>query len=241
MTDARVRFEPVARRTVAEEVRQRLLQTVLTGALAPGDRLPSERSLCEEFGVARTSVREAVQGLVSLGVIERRGNRAFVAERLPDVGVGQAAPDRRKEFVRQLFETRRVIELPVVELAGLRMTDDERSEILALVDRFNPHMGLEAFRALDRQFHWTIASACHNELLAELYGKVLDALFQSPEFESLLGAEPNEEAVSELIENAVSAHRVIAGAIRSREPRALVEAVSAHLHEVEHRMLAQLV
>ena len=45
--------------------------------------IPSERDLAEQFRVARTSVREAIQGLLSLGVIERRGNRSFVVEHLP--------------------------------------------------------------------------------------------------------------------------------------------------------------
>ena len=98
-------FDPVSRRTVSTQIREQLLQRITTGELAPGARIPSERELSDQFQVARTSVREAIQGLLSLGVIERRGNRTCVAEHLPDVTVERTAI-ARKTFVRELFETR---------------------------------------------------------------------------------------------------------------------------------------
>ena len=75
-----VPFEPLARETLSAQIRDQLLERILSGALAPGVRVPSERDLSEQFRVARTSVREAMQGLLSLGVIERRGNRSYVVE-----------------------------------------------------------------------------------------------------------------------------------------------------------------
>ena len=120
-----VEFGPVTRQTVAEQVRARLAERIASGELAPGSPVPAERSLSEQFGVARTSVREALQGLVSLGVVERRGNRMYVAEHLPEVvfaSPAEFAADSRKQFVVQLFETRRVLELPIFELASERAT-----------------------------------------------------------------------------------------------------------------------
>ena len=67
-------FDPVARRTVSAEIRQRLADAIHTGQLAPGTPLPAERVLCIEFGGARTSVREAIQGLVIAGYLERRAS-----------------------------------------------------------------------------------------------------------------------------------------------------------------------
>jgi DNA-binding FadR family transcriptional regulator len=239
-------FTPVARRTVSEEVRQRLAASIAGGELRPGARIPSERTLCESFGVARTSVREAIQGLVSLGMIERRANRAYVASTLPDVDVAPTlasppAQDHRKAHVRQLFEVRRVIEVPMAELAAERATPEERAEIARLARRFRRTMALEAFRALDRDFHWAIGRASHNPMLAELYLKVLDALFGSPEFSSLLGAASNRAAVALIIDESASAHRAIAGAVASGDPVSVVAAVERHLHDVEDRMVAQLV
>src|SRR5438105_11630352 len=58
------RFAPVDRRTLPAEVRDRLVQAIRSGQLPPGAQLPSERVLCEDFGVARASVREPLQGLL---------------------------------------------------------------------------------------------------------------------------------------------------------------------------------
>ena len=100
-------FDPINRQTLSAEIRQRLVEAIRSGQLAPGSPLPAERVLCHEFGVARTSVREAIQGLVIAGYVERRGNRSVVAERLPEVNF---AGDDRKALVTQLFEVRQVIE-----------------------------------------------------------------------------------------------------------------------------------
>ena len=90
--------------------------------------------------------------------------------------------------VRQLFETRRALELPIIELAARRASDAERVEIQAVADQFHPGMELAEFRRLDREFHSLIARACGNPLLVELYGKVLARLFRSEDFDELLSA-----------------------------------------------------
>ena len=226
---------------MAAEIRDRLLASMRVGDLAPGDRLPAERQLCQEFGVARTSVREAMQMLFSLGVIERRGNRAHVVEHLPSIDFSRLGPDGRKHTVRQLFETRRVIEMPIVELAVARATDAERRSIAELAKGFRPGMALGEFRALDRAFHAAIAEACGNELLAEVYRKVLAALFESDEFASLLYAEANRDEVAAIVVHAGEDHGAIADAFVSGDPVAGLAAVEAHLSDIEHRMIERLV
>jgi GntR family transcriptional regulator, transcriptional repressor for pyruvate dehydrogenase complex len=238
MADDLPTFEPLARETVSEQIRGQLLQRILSGELRPGTPLPSERVLCEHFDVARTSVREAIHGLMSLGVIERRGRRAHVVELLPEVRVPIA--DQRKDTVRQLFETRRVLELPIFELAAGRATDDERRDIAALADSFRADLALTEFRRLDRQFHTTLAAACGNPLLFELYGKVLDALFRSGEFESLLFDEVNEAEVAVIVAESAADHRAIADAIVAGDPVAVVARAEQHLGNVEQRMLEDL-
>ena len=71
-------LEPLERRSLPDEIRDRLLRLIRNGDLTTGQQLPAERVLCAELTVARTSVREAIQALVSLGYVERRGNRAYV-------------------------------------------------------------------------------------------------------------------------------------------------------------------
>lgn len=233
-------FEPVSRRTISEQIREQLLERIDSGELAPGSRVPSERVLCEQFQVARTSVREAMQGLASLGVIERRGNRSYVAELVPEFRVG-AETDERKRDVRALFETRRVLEVPILELAALRASEADLDRIRGVAARFAEPLDLAEFRALDREFHTAIAAACGNAMLVELYGKVLDALFRSDAFDSLLYASANRAEVEAIVEHASSDHLRIVDALVARDAAAVRAASGAHLDDVEQRMLDKLV
>jgi GntR family transcriptional regulator, transcriptional repressor for pyruvate dehydrogenase complex len=228
-------FDPVSRRTVTAEIRQRLADAIHTGQLAPGTPLPAERVLCQEFGVARTSVREAIQGLVIAGYLERRGNRSVVAEHLPDVNF---AGDDRKALVTQLFEVRQVIEPAIVEMATRRATDAERAEIARIAARST--RDLIEFREIDRAFHAALARACGNPLLNEVHAKALSALFGSGEFASLLYAEVNRSEVIQIIDSSTEAHQAIADALVKGHTRKAVAAVVAHLDDVERRMVERL-
>ncbi len=239
MADPDIAFEPISRETVSAQIRAQLMQRITTGNLAPGQQVPSERELAEQFRVARTSVREAMQGLLSLGLIERRGNRSFVAEHLPDVSVD--APDDRKGFVTQLFETRRVLEVPIFRMATDRASDPEREVVAKVADRFHHDLDIDAFRALDREFHTTIASFCGNPLLIELYGKVLDQLFRSHEFAGLLGNEVNRSSVSRIIAESCEAHRAISDAFGAGDTDGVEQATGHHLGAVEQSMVDDLV
>src|SRR5262249_21636276 len=163
--DVRPRFEPIERQTVSEGIRDALLESIRTGELAPGSRLPSERSLCEEFGVARTSVREALQGLTSLGVITKRANRPYVAEQLPGTSLGagpRAGQADRKRSLEGLVEVRRVAEIPLARLASQRASAADRADIRAIGRRLTPEMSVTDFRRAARAFHVALARACGN-------------------------------------------------------------------------------
>lgn len=228
-------FDPVARVTVSAEIRQRLADAIHTGQLAPGTPLPAERVLCQEFGVARTSVREAIQGLVIAGFIERRGNRSVVAERLPEVNF---TGDDRKTLVTQLFEVRQVIEPAIAEMASRRATEDQRDEIARIAEQTTTN--LARFRELDHQFHTALARACGNPLLNEVHSKALSTLFGSGDLSELLYAEVNRTEVGDIITSSLAAHRAIADAVVKGHTRKAVAAVVAHLDDVERRMVEQL-
>lgn len=237
MTDAVVQFQPIARRTVAEEIREAIAQRIAARDLPPGSQLPSERELCEQFGVARTSVREAIQGLMMVGLIERRGNRSYVVEHLPNVQLD----DGRKRRVRELFEVRQAVEIPIARLAACRASDEQRAQIKAIADRFDDDMKLADFRRLDREFHWAVARACGNDTLAELYGKVLESLFASREFDELLEAKSNRRAVRDIIRAATVAHQAMAQAIVDGDWATVIESAEQHLDQVEDQMISKMV
>jgi len=235
----RPRFQPVTRRTVPEEIREALRQSIRSGALVPGSRFPSERALCEEFQVGRTTIREALQGLLTMREIERRNQRYYVAERLPTVSL--AGLDPRKDRVRELFEVRRLLENATIRRCVERASSAEIDAIAEVALTFTPSMTLAEFRKQDREFHWAIARASHNGMLLEVYGKVLETLFQSEAFSSLLGDKANTRTVRRIIRESCEKHQKIANALIIRDLDAAVSALDEHLDEVEELMVQEMV
>lgn len=229
MTSSRP-FEPVERTTLSEQVRDDIQSRIASGELQPGSQLPAERALAEQFGVARTSVREAMQALVAVGVVERRGNRSFVVEQLPGAEVPEA--DGRKKAIRALLESRRVLELCLFELAAARATARERKEVLDLAMRPAP-TNLEEFPLVDRQFHAALAGSCANPVLVEVYGRVLDALvLQDLSAGWVLGV-PEGSDPGEVIARAAGEHRAIAEAFVAGDAVAMLAAAEQHIGPIE--------
>jgi GntR family transcriptional repressor for pyruvate dehydrogenase complex len=233
------RFAPVDRQTLSQGIRLAILESLRRGELRPGTRLPSERELSEQFGVARTSVREAFQGLVTLGVIEKRGNASYVADSVPTYPL--ELEDLRKRKVTELFEVRQVVEVPIVRLATCRASEAQRAEVAAIALRFSDDMPFDEFQRLDREFHWTIAQTCGNETLADFYRTVLDSIFASREVADLLHAIENEAVVREVVRKSTVAHREIAQAIVGGDWAAGIDAAERHLDAVEEDIIARMV
>lgn len=231
-------FASVTRETLSAQIRNRILERISSGALGPGSQVPSERTLSEQFGVARTSVREAMQGLLSLGVVVRRGNRTYVAEQLPDMSFDRV--DDRKQFVEQLFETRRLLEVPMIELATVRATESECREISDLADRFTADMNIAAFRDLDREFHTALSIACGNPLLVEIYGKVMDRLFESAALQALLADETHRDELRRIVGDAAGQHARLAAAVAAGNTEVAVAQAVAHLEAVQHSLIDSL-
>jgi GntR family transcriptional repressor for pyruvate dehydrogenase complex len=196
--------------------------------------LPSEESLSRQFRVSRTSVREAIRELIVLGLLERRGNRPYVVEHLPTVRV-----DPRADRVREVFETRRLIEVQLTEYAAARATPTQRAEITAVAAEIRGAHTVDALRPLDRAFHALVAGAAGNALLAELHTKVLDAVFAPDRYAAILHDADDEREAAAILAETGRAHTAIAASIADGDVAAAGAAARAHLDDVETRMIAE--
>jgi GntR family transcriptional repressor for pyruvate dehydrogenase complex len=222
-------FEPFERTTVSERVRDEIRTRITSGEISPGSQLPAERVLAQQFGVARTSVREAIQGLVALGFIERRGNRSFVVAQVSGSELPKAGNDR--QTTRVLLEARTVLELALMELAAHRATARERNAVLDLARQPAPS-SLTEFVLIDREFHAGIAGACDNPALLEVYGRVLETIAQADiPAELLLGVATDQDPAA-FVTKAAQEHREIAEAFANRDIATMLTAVEKHLNPV---------
>lgn len=156
------------RQKLTETVAQQLLEAI--GELEPGARVPSERELIRELGVGRSTVREALNGLALLGLVEiRHGQGVFVAERKDEDG-GLDALQRAlmKGVTQEFLEARLVVEVEIVGLAALRRTEADLQRILETIEQLEQARGAPVEQALKpaSDFNVAVAEAAHNEVLA---------------------------------------------------------------------------
>jgi DNA-binding FadR family transcriptional regulator len=171
----------------SDGVFQQLRSGILGGALARGEQLPNERDLANRFEVNRTSVREAVQRLEYLGLVEvRHGHGTFVKDVSDSSSlevIDALLRDPRTvtlDLLHQILEFRRHITIQVVELAARNHSDEqlERARLLLSKERgegTNPARAL----ALDVEFNRLLGEATGNlmyQLVSNLFTKLLHRL-----------------------------------------------------------------
>ncbi len=162
-----VHIAQAPRRKLAETVAQQILDAVRD--LPAGTRLPSERELTQQLGVGRSTVREALNGLAMMGVVEiRHGQGVFVTDRPPMAGDAERSLPP-KEVTDELLEARRIVEVELARLAAERRTEGDLTKMQSLLDTHRED--LEAGRGpvmQASQFHLLVADAAKNQILADI-------------------------------------------------------------------------
>ena len=159
---------------LADTIANQLEQRILEGSLKPGDRLPPEREFALELGVSRPSLREAMQKLVSKGLLStRHGGGTFVTDRLEAYFVDpwQDMLKSQPFLHRDLLEFRQMLETQAAALAAERATDVDILRLdaaYAALDEAYTQGDLPACVVADVAFHQAIAEASHNLLIGHL-------------------------------------------------------------------------
>jgi GntR family transcriptional repressor for pyruvate dehydrogenase complex len=153
---------------IFEGVLQDLRVAIAQGRIAPGERLPTERALAQQFRMSRASVREAVRILELFGLVTVRRGRTGGVVTTPHCteiardSFASLQPLGRHGFQHSL-EFRRIIEPKVAELAALRATDDHLNTLHKTIRMLEEHPdSTEAFVESNRLFHQTLAQASGN-------------------------------------------------------------------------------
>ena len=173
-------YKTVRTARLYEQIVQQIEESVLKGALKPGDQLPAERELAEHFGVSRTAVREAVKALREKGLVEAYSGR------------GTFITNGRSQVIRQsldlmtrigpdgstrLAEVRAILEPEIAALAASRAEEQHLAtmrEAVAVMDR---SIGdADAFIEADLDFHLSLAEAAANPVILSLIDSIVGLL-----------------------------------------------------------------
>ena len=213
----------IGRQTLSQSVSAAVLERIRAGEFGPGERLPTEKMLMEEYGVGRNSVREAVQALVTLGLVEVRPGRGATvigieSENALDSEILSAL--LKEEAVDDLCAFRKILEAETAACAARNASDGEIEEIARRLEAFeHEHARGGQVSAADDAFHAAIARASHNSV----YATMLDAV-------SVLIANARRltTRVSWAVPRAIEEHTVVLAAIRAHDPEAAAAAMRTH-------------
>jgi DNA-binding FadR family transcriptional regulator len=220
---------------LADRVVDELKRRILDGQIVPGEKLPGENGLVEEFGVSRTVVREAVSRLQAAGLVETfQGRGSFVLE-VPERTPGLRAVRSHRD-VLDLMDFRIGVESEAAGLAAGRRTGHQLKGIERALDDFrrvgnDPSRSVEA----DFAFHLKVAVASGNRFYSDLIGELGPMMIMLPRTRLDPAYEISD---AEHLTRVIHEHENIHAAIARGEPEAARAAVRVHLANTRDRLRA---
>ncbi|EPV1123097.1 FadR/GntR family transcriptional regulator [Vibrio harveyi] len=227
-----------SKRSLHVQVAREIARGILSGKLPQGSILPGEMVLCEQFGISRTALREAVKLLTSKGLLESRPkvgtrviNRAywnFLDPQLIEWMDGLADTD---QFCSQFLGLRRAIEPEACALAAIHATAEQRIELSETFQKMVEVAEAEEFdqarwMEVDTRFHSLIFNATGNDFYLP-FGNILTTMFVN------FIAHSSEEGST-----CIKEHRQIYDAIMAGNPDKARQASANHLLDSKHRLTA---
>ncbi|MEY8354565.1 FadR/GntR family transcriptional regulator [Lachnospiraceae bacterium 54-53] len=227
-------FVPLERRNVGDIVYRQLLDRISGGEWKDGDKIPSENELCESMQVGRNTVRQAIQKLSALGIVEaRQGEGTFVKKidtgfyvkiLIPSVFLGEQ--DQVK-----LFEFEKCIQNGAAVIACNRASDEELGQLAVKLEDMKNAKAAREFNEKDIDFHVYLAEITHNEMLHKSMQLVKSMLMS--------GLENIADAYG--MQSSIQAHEQIWKALSERNEAEAYKQMNEHMDDIQRKLLTVLV
>ncbi|WP_182909866.1 FCD domain-containing protein [Microbispora sp. H13382] len=204
---------------VIETAIDTIKQMIIDGRLRPGQKLPVEKDLAEQLGVARNTLREAVRALVAMRVLQtRQGDGTYVTSLSPGLlldGMSFVADIHLDAGAGQFLHVRRILEAEATALAATRIPDTDLTHLGDLLDHAETiaaHTTIdhEKLVALDQDFHALITSHCGNAVLAAVIHNMSGRTVRARVWRGM--SDP------EAIHRTLREHRAVHRALLARDP-----------------------
>lgn len=224
-------LRPIKPKRISDQVFEQIRELIYRGELKPGEQLLPERELASSLEVSRTTVRNAINKLVTLGLLEhRQGQGTFVT--IPD-------GDKKNPLatilevddvtIHDLLEVRLGLECNAARMAALRATPQDVLSLSRALKEMEENVKTgELGNEADAAFHMAVTFATKNPVQIHLMRNFYDLLFLGIKRNlSHLWDDPNN------IDIVLAAHTKVYEAIANRQPDAAEEAMREHIHYVQ--------
>lgn len=173
-------IKPIKRTNIGSKVFEQLREQIISGEWGPGTKIPSENELAQQLDVSRITVRQALQKLTALGLVETRpGEGSYVKEACPGIYMNSLIPliVLGNTATMEVLEFRQIIEAETAGLAAIRATEEDISQLKKILQKMHEYKNdAEKFAIEDLNFHMVIAEATKNSLVIHLNNIIRDIL-----------------------------------------------------------------
>ena len=221
-------YSPIHSGRLYEQIVAQIEERILNGELRPGDKLPAERELADQFGVSRTAIREAMKALTHSGlVVIHPGRGTFVTDISSKVvrhSFDMLVRGSNETGIRDLIEVREILEPEIAALAAVRAGSEDIESMEEAVRAMDMAMDdPETFIEADLDFHLALAQGSNNVLIPALIDTLVELL-----------REHRKRAAS--VEGGMSRgqpyHKIILDAIKNNDANAARDSMRGHLEQV---------
>jgi len=225
-------FQPVKSGKVSERVVRQIKDTILSGRMKPGDRLPPERELVQWFEVSRISIREALKSLETSGLLTiKPGSGVFVSE-LNSKPLSDSLSSilrMQKTSIRELTEARIIFEPSIARLASERMTPDDFRKLEQNIKETSAILQTNRSARIENiEFHSLIAESTHNPVLALTLRTLLDVLQKMSS--EIVNDSPGNVRISIV---STDYHKRLLKAFREKKPQRVYDLMLEHILQVQ--------
>ena len=228
----------IRKASLSDIVIEKIKAAIRNGELKAGDRIPSHDELCKRWGISRTTIREALNKLESIGVLTKyQGRGTYINDITPGNMISSADLGTLldRTGVLHLLEARKLVETVIVGLSAERRTEEELlrlEKLLQDLERANIENNHVRYSEADHEFHLFISKMSRNPFLEFMMRNISDPLaIQQMEVMSL---KPEDQM--RISQESQGYHREIFNAIKERNPEQAKHSMKLHLESIERFM-----
>ncbi len=223
-------FEKMNKKLLGSQVEEELMNYILSEPVEIGKKIPNEFELAEKFGVGRSTIREAVKGLVTRGILEvRRGAGTYVVNTstLEEDPLGLAKLGDRYKLALELLDVRMMLEPDIAVMACKNITEEEKEQLEVLCGEVEQlYLAGKNHAGKDVEFHTHIAKCSRNRVV-EILIPIIDTAVLT--FVNL--------TQRQLMKETLETHRAITDSIKKGDSVGAKAAMIMHLNYNRQRIL----
>ncbi|MGM7719848.1 FadR/GntR family transcriptional regulator [Metabacillus sp. Hm71] len=228
-----ISFNRVSSEKLYIQIYNQILSEIQSGSFNIGDKLPAERELCEQFGVSRAPVRQALSALELNGFIySRQGEGVYVKNT-------QLTNNSESSFMfdstspEDIVEARMNIEPLIVKYAALRATDQDIADLRSTIKKMEEETNAGIYvPETDEELHNGIAKASHNDLFIKIMSAISNAMKQQEMWKFIRDRTVTRPDYREVN---FKEHKMLIQAIEQHNEKEAVELMTSHMQNLYDR------